>query len=523
MRALLCLIWLILVPVSLPTPAVAGEVTLSSADLVETGSGARIAPDLVLPAEDRNVPIVGEANTQDGARLLRHLAGRGGINGFSGILYDNRDRGHSTLDPGLFPRLSRLVYGPALVSEEQDYGLAGRILLPAVVFGNSSTAITNGPIPRSQVRLAMTSRMGQAITPRLYETNALYVYPEHRDHDSEDLFPANWPYTITSQGSSGSDRRFLVALAMTLAAFPADTFAALREAGLVAPTLQMILRRNLATVSTREDYLSGRAHPVAFEPAQIRIGRMVAQAADLRADAIPPMVRLKVVEDGFRPAAGLAGLDERLFDTPSAIARIWRSFDWDREMVVTAADTADPNARPLRFEWRLLKGDPARVQIEPLDSEGRSARITVAWHDPFSEPAPGGGEDYATRRHARVDIGVFAHNGVHDSAPALVSIAFPAHQVRRYAAAESGGAPRLVSIDYDAAARGAYFDPVLHWTAPWTDEARYDLDGTPLGWNRRWADGRERFVSFREMGNPAEPRYRIDRTAPERPQLRFDG
>ena len=104
------------------------------------------------------------------------------------------------------------------------------------------------------------------------------------------------------------------------------------------------------------------------------------------------------------------GLSEQLFDTPAAIARIWRSRACTRAMTVSAEETADPNGRPLSFEWRLLQGDPARVRITPAE-DGRTARIEIDWHEPFpiSKDNP--------IRSARVDIGVFANNGVHDSAP----------------------------------------------------------------------------------------------------------
>ncbi|SIO48408.1 hypothetical protein SAMN05444722_2533 [Rhodovulum sp. ES.010] len=514
-----CLALCLLAGLAAPTPA--GEVMLTHRDLVRAGPALWTAPGFTLPAQDTGLPIVGGANTEDGARLLRHLNGTRAINGFEGIVYDNRDRGHSRLRPELFPRLTHLVYGADLSAENMDYGLAGRIILPAVVFGNSSTARTGGPVARSQTRLAMTNPRAREITTRLYFHNHIFVYPEHRDHDAADRFPANWAYNLTSQGSSGSDRRFLSAIALTLAAFPAETFAKLREERLVTPTVQMILRRNLAGVSSRGDYLSGGAHPVVFAAGQLRTGRMVALAADMRPGDIPPVVRLEVVEESFTPAAGLAGRNERFFDTTSAIARIWRGFRGRNAMVVSAADTTDPNGRALRFEWRLLQGDPARVRIEPLDEEGRRARITVDWHDPVSEPTPGG-EGHETRLRSRVDIGVFAHNGVHDSAPGFVSISFPAHQARVYAPGPDG-APRLVSIDYDARARGQYYDPVLHWSAPWKDTARYDAAGTLAGWDRQRPGAVPRFVP--ETGADADGgfRYSVDRSDPAAPVLRPAG
>ena len=47
--------------------------------------------------------------------------------------------------------------------------------------------------------------------------NLLYVYPAHRDYDAKngDLFPANTPYLLVSRGSSGSDKPFLDAIALT--------------------------------------------------------------------------------------------------------------------------------------------------------------------------------------------------------------------------------------------------------------------------------------------------------------------
>ena len=61
--------------------------------------------------------------------------------------------------------------------------------------------------------------------------NALYVHPAHKDYEDRDLFPANTPYLIVSRGSSGSDRPFLEAVAMILAAFRPDTKAKLAEPG----------------------------------------------------------------------------------------------------------------------------------------------------------------------------------------------------------------------------------------------------------------------------------------------------
>jgi hypothetical protein len=499
----------LLLPAALLLLAVPGlgadVVTLNNADLVRLPGGVRSAI-VALPPDDHVLPIIAPSADGEAADILRRRDAEGQAQGFAGILYDNRDRGHSVLDPALFPRLHRLAYGFELVSEGADYGLAGGFVLsPVVVFGNSSTAITTGPAPRSLPRFAMTWPDGPAAQARLYAGNDLYVYPEHRDHDAEDRFPANWPYMVVSQGSSGSDQPFLQAIAMTLAAFPQETFAELREKGLVAPTVQALLRQSLATVATPEDYLSGVAHPVVFDATLLRPERMVAAAAAMRPDDIPPLARITVEAEDFAPAAGLAGLDERLYDTPFAVARIWRAPAWEREMILSA-DVPETESRPVTFKWRLLQGQADRVSITPLDSEGRRARLRVRWHDAFATGTPG-----AMRQTSRLDIGVFAAAGGAVGAPAILSISFPTHEARSYGPLPGGGTG-LLSVDYDAINRWAYFDPVLHWSAPWTDVPIRDAAGAITGWTRTMRDGTEATV-------PAARSYRIDRARPDQPEL----
>jgi hypothetical protein len=118
------------------------------------------------------------------------------------------------------------------------------------------------------------------------------------------------------------------------------------------------------------------------------------------------------------------------------------------------------------------------VSIEPLDG-GRRARITLDWHAPFeiSEEVP--------LQTTRVDIGLFVNNGVHDSAPAIVSWYFPPGAQRRYEAGPDG-APRIAAIDHAAAAGedAPYADPLLVPQADWRDNFHYAADGSLAGWTR---------------------------------------
>ena len=441
--------------------------------------GLLIAPNLEL--KEGEAPEA--ASTQPlGASLLNSYVAQGRSAGFAGLVYENRDRDHSTLPRERFPGLTFLTYAPELKKGDWDYGLAGRVAIGLPLIGNSSTALTGGMTPRSQPRYAMTVEPGPEVAYFQYKSNSLYVYPEHRDHDDRDLFPANWPYCVISQGSSSSDKPFMDALLMTLAAFSTETRARLEEEGLIAPTLQMILRRNLEEVNRDADYLTARAHPTVFDGNDIRPERMIAQAAEMQPGDIPPMVRLWVEKEDFASSAGLLGRGEQLFTTPSAIARIWRDFAWEREMVVDAGQTKDPNGRPLQFHWRVVRGEPGKVIIEPEDEEGRRARIRIAWHDDYLVPGQRPGAT-SSRLTSRVDIAVFADNGVSISAPAFISVVFPTQQQRTYEADEDG-AMRLISLDYDAESRGAPYDPILFWSAPWVDRFHYDSEGQLTGWTR---------------------------------------
>ena len=274
---------------------------------------------------------------------------------------------------------------------------------------------------------------------------------------------------------------------MTLAAFPRDTRLLLEQKGLIAPTLQMILRRNLAGVDTPGDYMSATAHPSVFDGTALRTERMIVQATRLSPNDVPPLVQLSMVEEDFGPFAGLTGQDERLFTTPSAIARLWRGRQWSREFVVSAEGTVDPNGRELTFYWTVLRGNPQKVTIEPLDETGSRARVRLLWHDAYPAPPLIPGVE-RPRMTSRVDIAVFASNGVNLSAPGFISVNFPTHQLRRYGPGPDGTI-RLVSTDYDAVTRQQSYDPTLYWSAPWTDTYRYDDSGHLVGWTRQTVDG----------------------------------
>ena len=437
-------------------------------------------------AESRQV----RGGTDEVSRLLNRRYDTGDAAGNHGDLYDNRDNGHSVLTRESFPQMSHTEYGTEAQAADVHYGVNSQFLFNAITVGNSSTAVTSGQLWRSLARLVQTTR-GLADRAYLqYANDHLYIYPEHRDHDPEngDLFPANTPYMIVSQGSSGSDGPFLGAVGSILAAFKPDVKKFLRARHLVMPTVQMIVRSGLKSVRTHQDYLSAKAHPSVFEGPDIDLKKMVNRAQRLRLESIPPRVQIAVVDES-RPRPGVdyfgpTSADEILFDTPGAIARIARSTSHDRRLVVSAAKTIDPNGRPLKFVWKVLRGDSERITISPADDTASQVELQIPWHR--SKPVP---FKPKLMTH-RVDIAVFAHNGEHYSAPAFVSVYFPPNQVRTY-----DKAGRILEIDYETTdQKNRYADPVLFARRTWRDRYQYTEDGQLVGWDRTSGNTTHRFT-----------------------------
>jgi hypothetical protein len=414
-----------------------------------------------------------------------------------GLLYDNRDRDHSTLKAADFPQLNFVEYAAEARREGLDHGLQVRFLFNLPTLGNSSTAQTGGTLWRSQARLAQTLPAALGVQFRQYFGNHLYVYPEHRDYDPGrdgvgggygDVFPAHTPYCLITRGSSGSDLPMLRALVMTVSAFRPDTYERLVRGQMLAPTLQAILRRCHRPVRADEDYFTGRAHPIAFDVTGLDPERMVRMAQAMTPDAVPPVVRLAVKEEDA-PRPGHDYLDatpgEVLFDSACAVARVWHRAARTWRMVLNTEASFDPNGRPHRYRWALLQGDPARVQITPLTPNGSVAELRVQWHERFVVA----GEDRLASN--RVEIGVFASDGGPWSAPAFVTFFCPDSVTRRYDAAG-----RLESIEHRSVAQGGHYaDPIAHTPRDWRDELRYDEGGHLLGWTRRRGTAVEQFTA----------------------------
>lgn len=469
----------------------------------------------VLSAEETKPAVT--TRTDAAGALLQEWFKDGTAAGHAGDYYDNRDGGHSPLDPTRYPQLRPLPYLESQREQKKDYGPAAEIR-PETVIGNASLsgpAVGGASIPR----LFYSNREGMAFLAGQYLANQLFVYPEHEDHDPAgvglsghgDLYATNTPYLLISQGSSGSDQALLNAVAMTLASFQPAVKEELRRQKLLMPVVQQILRSSLKSVREREDYLTAEAHPSAFAAETIDEEKMMRTAQAMSLKTLPPIFHLELVRESPAPRPGIDFFEgpghesESLADQGMVIARVFRGTAREREITVRVARVQEWAGRPLQIHWRVLRGDAEAVTITRSET-APEATIRVKWTEP-GWPVPGS-PGLSSRR---VEIGVFADNGETYSPPCFITCYFLPNERRRYDQQD-----RIRSIDYGYA--GAFTDVTLTSPKPWRDLYHYDKNsGVLTGWTREEKektplefDGEGRLI---EDGRALPVRYEIDPAA----------
>lgn len=350
------------------------------------------------------------------ARLLNEWFAAGTAAGLKEITYENRDGQHSPLNTAQYPQLQ--VYQPA----GKETGAATQVrLVPTIGNCSMASAATQvGCLPR----LYMMDPGGSRFLARQYLSNNLFIYPEHEDYDIGangvggygDLLPLNTPALIISKGSSYLDQPFVQAMLSATAAFPPATQKLLIEKRLLMPTLQSIFRRSNKMVVKPEDYFAGKAHPPVFDGTQIDEEKMVRLAHEMTPDKLPAVVVMEIVDETKMEAGKnyfeLPGAYPwQLADTPMSIGRVLRGNESVHGMLISLEKTLNPGKAPVQMRAVLLQGDPRFVRIE-TGLKG-AMRLSVRWAPPTFA--------FTGIRSHRIDIGIFADNGLNVSAPAIIS------------------------------------------------------------------------------------------------------
>lgn len=323
--------------------------------------------------------------------------------GNAGDLYFNRDGGHSVIDFAAHPGLTRVSLDAEGRRRGADLDFPN-LLTDRPLFGNCSRAMTVGPFWRSLPRALTTSDAWRLKAQyALYRANQFWVYPANADiapiGTNGDVFASVTPYWLTTAGRSWSDKYYVDAALAASAAMPRAAKEAMVERGLLAPTLQLLIRQSLKTVVEPDDYLSAKAHPTAFPPNGLDLARLLRTARDLKPLSVPPLAQIAGIAVGKTAYRGK--LPEITYATPCAWALTLRGDETEREYFIKASGGVD-------YVFTQTHGADGSAKIEKLATE--AAKVTVY---PHFMSATG-----------RVDIAIFTKGPLTGwSAPAFVSFA----------------------------------------------------------------------------------------------------
>lgn len=322
--------------------------------------------------------------------------------GNAGDLYMNRDAGHSSLKVSDFPGLTRVSLEADARARQIDCDLPN-MLFPRPVFGNASRAYVSGPYWRSLPRAMMTteSRRMRAYE-RMYLSNQTWVFPANWDcppvGTNGDVFASIAPYWLVTAGRSWSDQHYLRSALEASRSFAPEVKSEIVRRGLLAPTIQTLLRKSLHAVSNETDYLSFKAHPTCFPPNGIDLERLKRSAAAMLTNSIPPVAAMTIL---VKPPRTPVTRPEPTYVSRFAAAFVLRAPDEERSFVVTARGGDE-------YACVQTHGDRAAVRIDRVSHE--AFRISL-----LRSAIPVG---------KRVDVAVFARNRLSSwGAPSYLSFA----------------------------------------------------------------------------------------------------
>ena len=333
---------------------------------------------------------------------MKLVAGSSGGN--VGDLYMNRDNRHSMLNLADFPGITEVRLDALGRTNGMDRSFPN-MLFPYPVFGNASLAMTMGPYWRSLPRAMMTTEtmlLGRML--RLYLSNQTWVFPSNADTapvgTNGDVFASIAPYWLTTAGRSYSDQPYLRAALEASRSLSAQVKAEVVKRGLLAPTIQTLIRKSLKGVTNEVDYLSAKAHPTALPPGGLDLARLKASAKALTVEALPPLAVLSVEA---APVRRKPTVSELTYATPFAWAYVLRADEPIRQFTITAR-----GAESCSFTVTHGDADGKGVQV----SEVRPNVFRVTLNRDLLSPTN------------RVDITVVGRNGKTGwGAPSYVSFA----------------------------------------------------------------------------------------------------
>ena len=317
--------------------------------------------------------VLGEQNMgwdfDTGCFIARVKMTSGSSGGNVGDLYMNRDGRHSLLDIKNYPGLTSVQLDSLGRTNRMDMSFPN-ILFPYPVFGNASLAMTIGPYWRSLPRAMLTTEarlLGRM--ERLYLSNQVWVYPSHADTapigTNGDVFASIAPYWLTTAGRSWSDLPYLRGALEASRSLDPKVKAEIVRRGLLAPTIQTLIRRSLNGVTNEVDYLDAKAHPTALPPKGLDLARLKSAAKAMTIESIPPLAAVSVSMP--QPKRKLV-VPELTYASAFAWAFVLRTDENVREFQLTARGAEE-------FAFVQTHGSGVDVRIERLKPD--TAKVTI--------------------------------------------------------------------------------------------------------------------------------------------------
>lgn len=358
--------------------------------------------------------------------------------------------------------------------------------MPATFFLLASQAL---------VSLSDTNAVAQAVAD--YGANVLRVeqvdgseWNDDNPRRRVDVLPANLPFRLIA-GPAARDLRVAEAAVETVTtSMPIQVRRYFSERGVLAPTVQWLLRRCKPGVTNETDYLSPGAHPLVWRARDFDLDALAKTSGMMSSNSIPMIARLGLLYEEYKVSPIRRA--EPLVDYPDPRAEAWCETPYG----IAIALRAPENRRKFRFwasswpvrdrnvNYRWVRLSPGRASASRVQGQARLspekgyAEIVLNWSEV----------------RGRLDFAVFARYGDGPyGPPSMISFFVVPNEVRQY---DRRG--RIVKIAYR---KSDVLMPGLYQNKPWIDVYELDDQGRILSFlrTRSGAEKEERFSAFGEF------------------------
>lgn len=318
------------------------------------------------------------------------------------------------------------------------------------------------------------------------------------DPNTVAAMPANVAFQFAVAGDEWCVTNVQKILDATVAAFRPDTLKTLRDAQMLGPTMQWLIRYTKPGVTSNDLYLQPTNHPPAFAERDFDLATLTNVARQLRPQIVPPVVMLEMCEEIQRkrpidppePGVDYPGIrGEVNFMTPFGVALVLRSPEYGRTFRFKAT-TWPKGDYEVAYRWVVIGGG--------------------AWVGRWGQgPEKGFGEIRLDRRsfprNGRVDVAVFAQiPGGLWSAPSIISFYLSPYEARTYA--KDGKLQRIQYLPEPAKPLPYDISPIC-LPAEWTDYYQYSEGWAIFGFSRMASVKGAKSVDFSNFGEVVIERH----------------